>query len=260
MSYFFRHWRLLARMVERDLRSKYVGSMIGLFWTVINPLLLLLVFTFIFSVIFRARFNNQPGVASSALYILCGLIPWLGFQEGIARSSSYLTENRSLVSRVKFPVHILPGVPVLSGFCGQLIGFVALLVWAGVKGKIELPAVLFLPVWMLLQIGLAMGLAYAFSAVAVWVRDLAQLVPVMLLVWMYATPIFYPAQLVPERLQIAVWINPVAHLVEGYRKIILEGTMPGKAQTLYLLGATLTSLAIGALIFARLQNKIADRI
>ena len=104
----FRHWRLLLRMVERDLRSKYVGSLIGIFWTIINPLLLLLVFTFIFSIIFRARFGNEASVGISALYILCGLIPWLGFQEGVARSANYLVENRNLISRVKFPAAVLP--------------------------------------------------------------------------------------------------------------------------------------------------------
>jgi ABC-type polysaccharide/polyol phosphate export permease len=247
-------------MVERDLRSKYVGSLIGVFWTVINPLLLLLVFTFIFSVIFRARFGNEASVGISALYILCGLIPWLGFQEGVARSANYLVENRNLVSRIKFPTAVLPGVPVLSGFCGQLIGFLVLLVWAGIKGKLQMPAIFFLPVWMVFQICFGLGLGYLFSVAGVWVRDLIQLVPVLLLVWMYATPIFYPAALVPEKFQVLVWLNPIAQLVNGYRRMILEGAMPSLNQTIYLAGAALVSLIIGGLIFSRLSKGIPDRI
>lgn len=256
----FKQWRLLFRMVERDLRSKYVGSLVGVFWTVVNPLLLLLVFTFIFAVIFRARFGTESRVSVSALYILCGLIPWLGFQEGVARSASYLLENRNLVSRVKFPVQVLPAVPVLSAFLGQLVGFVILLVWAGAKGKLHLPAALFLPVWMVLQIGFGLGLGYLFSAAGVWVRDLIQLIPVLLLVWMYATPIFYPASLVPERFQAVVWINPIAALVNGYRRMILEGTMPSLNQCLFLATAAAISLAIGAAAFSNLKKGIADRV
>jgi len=87
--------RLLFRMVERDLRSRYVGSLIGIFWTALHPLLLLLIFTFIFAVVFQAKFSGQTSVSYSALYILCGLIPWLGFQEGVARSVGYLVEHSS---------------------------------------------------------------------------------------------------------------------------------------------------------------------
>ena len=247
-------------MVERDLRSKYVGSLIGVFWTVINPLLLLLVFTFIFSVVFRARFGSETGVGVSALYILCGLIPWLGFQEGVARSSSFLIENRNLITRVKFPVQILPAVPVLSGFFGQLIGFMVLLAWAGVKGKLAMPAILFLPAWMILQIALALGLGYLFAVVGVWVRDVIQLIPVLLLVWMYATPIFYPASLVPEKFKIVVALNPIAQLVDGYRKMILEGGLPSLEQALIVAGAALVCLIAGWLTFSTLKSGIADRL
>ena len=255
-----RERRLLVRMVERDLRSKYVGSLIGVFWTIINPLLLLLVFTFIFSVVFKARFGKETGVGISALYILCGLIPWLGFQEGVARSSSFLIENRNLITRVKFPVSILPAVPVLSGFFGQLIGFIVLLAWAGIKGKLAMPAILLLPVWMILQIALALGLGYIFAVVGVWVRDVIQLVPVLLLVWMYATPIFYPASLVPEKFKIVIALNPIAQLVDGYRKMTLEGAMPGLGQSLFVAGAALACLIAGWFIFLILKNDIADRL
>lgn len=256
----FKQWRLLFRMVERDLRSKYVGSLIGVFWTIINPLLLLLVFTFIFAIVFRARFGIGNGVSGSALYILAGLIPWLGFQEGVARSASCLLENRSLVSRVKFPIEVLPPVPVLSAFFGQMVGFVVLLFWAGASGRLDFPAVLFLPAWMVLQLAFALGLGYLFSAAAVWGRDLLQIIPVLLLVWMYATPIFYPATLVPENFQVVVQLNPLAALVNGYRSMILEGKMPGMNQTLFLFGAALITLVAGFGIFSKLKKFIADRI
>jgi ABC-type polysaccharide/polyol phosphate export permease len=253
-------WRLLFRLVERDLRSKYVGSLLGIFWTVINPLLLLLVFTFIFAIVFKAKFGASGGIGLSALYILTGLIPWLGFQEGVVRSASYLIEHRNLVSRVKFPVKVLAGVPALSGFLGQMIGFLVLIVWAGVKGKISFPALALVPLWMALQLGLALGISYFLSALSVWVRDLIQLVPVLLLVWLYATPVFYPASLVPEKFQLVILLNPMAHLVEGYRMLLLEGGFPALGSSLYLSGSALLSLGIGFWTFSRLKKGFADRI
>lgn len=178
----------------------------------------------------------------------------------MARSANFLVENRNLISRVKFPAAVLPCVPVLSGFCGQVIGFLVLLVWAGIKGKLQAPAVFFLPVWMILQICFGLGLGYFFSVVGAWVRDLIQLVPVLLLVWMYATPIFYPANLVPEKFQMVVWLNPVAQMVNGYRGMILEGALPSLGQIKYFAVAAFASLAIGWAVFANLRKGIADRI
>jgi len=257
---FARQWRLLTRMVERDLRSKYVGSLGGVFWTIINPLLLLLVFTFIFVEVFHARFGNQPGVMISAVYILTGLIPWLGFQEGIGRAGGYLLENRNLVKRVQFPGQILPAVPVLSGFFGQAIGLIILIAWGAAKNEIQFPDVLFLPIWMLLQIAFSLGLAYFIATLSVWLRDVLQILPVLILIWFYGTPVFYSAQMVPPRFQILISLNPMAHLVNGYRKLLLERGLPSTEDIVYLCLAACVSLALGGLVFAHFKKGIADRI
>ena len=252
--------RLLFRMVIRDLRSKYVGSLGGIFWTVLNPLLLLLVFTFVFSIVFRAKFGSETGIGISALYILTGLIPWLGFQEGVARSSGYLIDNRNLISRVKFPVEVLPLVPVLSGFLGQLIGFLVIIFWAGFKGKLFISGLCFLPLWMIFQVSFTLGLSYFFSVLGVWVRDLIQLLPVLLLVWMYGTPIFYPENLVPESFQFMISLNPFAQLVIGYRELILEGRPPELGNCLMVSGWVLVSLGIGSAVFYDLRKSLSDRV
>jgi len=252
--------RLLFRMVERDLRSRYVGSLIGIFWTALHPLLLLLIFTFIFAVVFQAKFSGQTSVSYSALYILCGLIPWLGFQEGVARSVGYLVEQRNLLTRVKFPVAVLPPVPVLSGFFAQMVGFFALLLWAGIKGRLGGWSLVLLPFWMILQLGLGLGLAYLLAVLGVWLRDLIQLVPVLLLVWMYGTPVFYPARMVPEKFQIIIWLNPMAHLIEGYRRLILEASFPAFYPSIYLLLFTILAFGFGWWVFHKLKKTLADRV
>src|SRR4030042_572531 len=102
---------LLIEMTLRDFQSKYVGSLFGLFWTVINPLLLLVIFTFVFTVVFRAKFGEQAGIGTNALYILAGILPWVAFQEGLGRATVALLEHKNLVTRVQFPVAVLPAVP-----------------------------------------------------------------------------------------------------------------------------------------------------
>jgi len=128
-----------------------------------------------------------------------------------------------------------------------MVGFFALLLWAGIKGRLGGWSLVLLPFWMILQLGLGLGLAYLLAVLGVWLRayllavlgvwlrDLIQLVPVLLLVWMYGTPVFYPARMVPEKFQIIIWLNPMAHLIEGYRRLILEASFPAFYPSIYLL-------------------------
>jgi lipopolysaccharide transport system permease protein len=261
---------LLWQMTLKDFRSKYVGSLMGVFWTVLNPLLLLLIFSFVFTVVFRAKFGEQAGFGSNALYILAGILPWVAFQEGIGRASTVLLEHRNLINRVRFPGEILPGVSILSGILGQLIGFAILIILAAVYmsepgmslGMRIIVSVIILPVILVLQFAFSLGLAWAVSAFSVYLRDFLHLIPVLLLVWMLGTPIFYPSSLVPERYQVIININPVAHLVSVYRSLIIQGSfgLSGLKELIILAAFALTSLLVGALIYRKLSPGFADQL
>lgn len=252
--------RLVWQMTLRDIRSKYAGSLMGIFWTAINPLLLLAVFTFIFAVVFKARFGTEPGLAPSALYILCGILPWLAFQEGVARSATVILENKNLVTRARFPLAALPAFPAFSALAGELIGIMVLLPLAALRLTTPGASLLLLPLLLVLQLLLTVGIALALSAVAIYIRDLVHVLPVLLLVWMYATPIFYPARLVPEKFSWVLMANPMAWLVECYRPVLLEGRWPEPAALLALAAFAGAALLVGAFVFHRLAPGIADRI
>jgi ABC-type polysaccharide/polyol phosphate export permease len=260
--WFFGSYGILAQMTLRDFKSKYVGSLMGIFWTVINPLLLLVIFTFVFTVIFKAKFGEQAGFGHNALYILAGILPWIAFQEGIGRSSTVLLEHRNLITRVRFPGEILPGVPILSALLGQIIGFMILLVLAVIYFPGTGKNLYLLPLLVILQLVFTLGLSWAVSALSVYLRDLLHLIPVLLLVWMFGTPIFYPASLVPEKFQMLINLNPIAHLVSAYRFALFGEPVsyPWLQGILFLSVFAFASLLIGSIIFRKLAKNFADQL
>ena len=251
---------LLVEMVLRDFQSKYVGSLLGLFWTVINPLLLLVIFTFVFTVVFRAKFGAQAGFGHNALYILAGILPWVAFQEGLGRATGVLLEHRNLVTRVQFPTAVLPAVPVLSAILGQLVGLVVLIILAAVFAPGPGFSLALLPVLIFFQALFTLGLAWIVAGLNVFYRDVAHLVAVLLLVWMYGTPIFYPAAMVPARYQFIIALNPMAHLVEAYRRVILEGITPDWSGLAILGAGAALSLVVGFCLYRRWSRDFADQL
>lgn len=256
----FSHRRLLLHMTLRDLRAKYAGSLMGLFWTVINPLLLLAVFTFIFAVVFEARFGERAGVGISSLYILCGILPWLALADGLGRSGTVILENKNLLTRALFPASVLPAFPALSALIGQLAGFLILFFLAGFLVTPPGPSLMLFPVLVVLQMAFTAGLCLFFSAIAVYLRDVVHVLPVLLLVWLYATPVFYPASMVPAGYRFVIYLNPMAHFLSCYRRTILEGAWPDVSAFALVLVFTAASLLVGTLVFGRLSAGMADRL
>jgi ABC-type polysaccharide/polyol phosphate export permease len=234
----------------------------GVFWMVINPLLLLAVFTFIFVFVFKAKFGSSGRISVSALYILCGILPWLAFQEGIARAGNVVVENRNLVTRARFPLSVLPAYPVLASLLGQLAGFGVLLALSA-GGSLPGPGpslIVSLPLLLALQVLLTLGLALMVAGAAVYIRDVNHIMPVLLMVWFYGTPVFYPAELVPESFKLLVSLNPLAQLISAYRAVILEGAWPQAEAWTSLAGSALVAMAAGGLLFQRLRKGFADRL
>ena len=256
----FRHRALLARMTARDFKGRYAGSLMGVFWTVITPLLLLAVFTFIFAVVFKARFGGREELGVSALYILCGILPWLAFQEGLSRAGTVALENKNLVTRAMFPLSVLPCYPALAAMLGQMAGFFILGILSSTAIGPPGPSLVLLPVIVALQLIFTAGLAALACAVSVYLRDVVHALPVLLLVWFYGTPVFYPVEMVPEKFQILISLNPMSHLVLSYRAVILEGAWPDPLNLAAALGYALLALAVGFHAFGKLAPGFADRL
>ena len=256
-------WRnrgLIRVMVRRDVLGRYRGSFGGAFWTVMNPLLLMLTYFYVFGVILRSRFPGDPSRSGFALYFLAGMLPWLPFSEAIGRSASVVLEHRNFVKKVVFAVETLPVNLVASGLVSG--GFAILLFTVVVLFvRHGLPAtVLWLPVLLVPQILFTLGLAWFLAALGAFVRDLGQILTFLLTIWFFATPICYPEESMPAAMLPLLSKNPMYILVRGYRAIFLQGHPPafGPLWKFWLL--SIVVVVLGHAWFYKLRKSFADLI
>ena len=249
---------MVRALVVRDLRGRYVGSALGLFWSVLNPLAQLAIFTFVFSVVLAVRFGTDD--VPFVLYLAAALFPWLAFQESVLRSATCLVDNAVLVKRVVFPVEVLPVQLALSSLMHQLIALALLLALMMAYGVPLRPALLALPLIVTTQLLLTVGLGWAAAAVHVYLRDTAPVLGVVFPMWFYLTPIIYPYHLVPAALQPVLALNPLTALVQDYRDVFLHGVVPIGGRELWLLVVSAATFVGGAAIFARARGEFADLV
>jgi lipopolysaccharide transport system permease protein len=252
------HRGLMRSMVRRDLSNRYKGSVIGPAWAIITPAVMIIIFTAIFSGIFRARFGAQGGHFSFAVYLFCGLLPWSAFSEGVQRSTTSLTDNVNLVKRVVFPTEALPVNLALSGVAQQLIGTVVLLAGALLLEHTIRPTALLLPLLLVPQFLVTAGLGWLMASLGVFIRDMPQINHLSLTTWMYLTPIFYPENIIPPKYQWMVNLNPMAPLIRNYRRILLEGMGPDWRGLGVTTAFALICFVLGYWWFQRTKKAFAD--
>jgi ABC-type polysaccharide/polyol phosphate export permease len=266
IKYYHKHRNLLYNFVIRDLRGKYAGSSFGLFWAIAQPLIMLVVYTVVFSIILDIRMKPGAPTIDSALLIFCGMVPWLAFAEGLQRATNSIVDNANLIKKVAFPAGILPSHIIISTMLNMLVGMVIIIVaMLALKGRFG-AALAFLPVMLLLQFIFTVGLAWFLCSVNVFFRDTTHIVAMLVMIWMFCTPIFYPAEMIyrnPSLPRIFVDIyraNPMALLLRGYRDIFYDGNFP----QIHVVGAcaiwAAIAFLIGYLTFRRAQWKFADLV
>jgi ABC-type polysaccharide/polyol phosphate export permease len=254
------HRRLIWEFTRRDLRARFAGSAMGLFWSVVQPLLTLGVFLFLFAVVLDVRVPPTEGRAPFALFLVTGMLPWLAFQETLLRAGHVVLDNAQLVKKTRFPAKVLPVYLVLSSLVLEAVGLLILggalvLLGPGVTAR-----ALLLPVVVALQLALTLGLAWAVAGLAVYVRDLPHLTGAVLTVWLYLTPIVYPESLLPGGLRSLLAWNPFRHVVVGYRALLLEGRWPSPESLLYLAVVAAVVVWAGSRLFDRLAPTFSDVI
>ena len=251
---------LILSLTKRELAARYRGSVLGVVWALLTPVVMISIFTIIFSGIFKARFGANDSQWDYALYLFCGLLPWNAFQESLQLSSSTIVGHANLVKRVVFPLETLPVSLSLAAVTNQMFGTVVL-VAAAIVLRRELHATLiFLPLIVLLQLIATFGFAWLVASLGVFVRDIVQGITLMLMAWMYLTPIIYPESLVPDRYRTAVNLNPFTPLVRNYRRVILDGYPPDWRGLAYFSVFALFSFLLGYWWFARTRKNFADVI
>ena len=213
-----RNRRLLSDFVKRDLAARYVGSSMGFFWSVVFPIVNLFVFMFVFRLVLKARWGDGGSEKETALIMLAGILVWAGFAETLSRATNCLVENANLIQKVVFPAEILPVYLTVSSVVNMLIGMpiVVLGCWLFGAGGPSASAVL-IPLLLLLQIVFTVGLGYLLATLNLFLRDTYHLVGVGVQVWMFATPIFYPAEMVSgARIMLPDWISFLSNAPPGF--------------------------------------------
>jgi lipopolysaccharide transport system permease protein len=249
---------LIISLTKRELAARYRGSVLGVAWAMVTPVVMISIFTFIFAGIFGARFGANGSAWDFALYLFCGLLPWTAFQEAVQHSTQTVVAHTNLVKRVVFPLEILPVALVLTALVNQMFGTLALVVAAIIiRGELH-ATLLWLPVLVLPQLILTLGVAWLVASLGVFLRDIVQGISLLLTAWLYLTPIIYPESVVPARFRPFIAANPFTHLIRSYRRIMLEGAMPDWRGLAYFTIFALVFFIFGYWWFARTRKNFAD--
>src|SRR3954463_7550686 len=210
--------------------------------------------TLLFAGIFGAQLGASGSGWAVAHYLFCGVLPWTAFQEAVQLSSQKIISQANLVKRVVFPLEILPVAQSLASLTNQMFGTIALLTGALIIQRTLHPTILWLPVLIIPQLLLTFGAAWLVASLGVFLRDIVQGVALLLMVWMYLTPIIYPESIVPERFRPYINANPFTPLVRSYRNIMLEGAPPDWRGLAYFTGFALIIFIFGYWWFARTRK------
>jgi lipopolysaccharide transport system permease protein len=246
------HQSLIQQLAKREVSSRYRGSVMGFFWTLLNPLLMLTIYTFIFGYVFKMRWGEvELGDGNFALTLFCGLIIHAMFAECITRAPGLISSNVNYVKKVVFPIEILPWVTLYAAFFHALMSLLILtLVNLVLNGSVPL-TILWLPVVFLPYMLFLIGCLWFFSALGVFLSDIQQLMGVLTTALLFMSPVFYPVSALPAVLQELIYLNPLTLIMEQCRNIFLWNRMPD----LEMLGIyALVSLAIAIIGFAMFQK------
>ena len=244
-----RNWFTIASLVSRDFKLKYRRSTLGILWSVLNPLLMMCVLTLVFSTFFRFQIENYP------LYVILGNVLFALMSESTTGAMYSILNSSSLIKKIRIEKLIFPLEKVLFqlvNFCISLIAVAIVMVFFHVAPKVSLVA---LPLLLLYVVLFSAGIGLALSALAVFFRDVCHLWGVVITVWTYATPLFYPLDILPEWAMPIMEYNPMFHYVTYFRDIVLNGVVPGVGENLLCLGMALVSMALGLLLFKKAEKK-----
>jgi lipopolysaccharide transport system permease protein len=253
--------RLIRSMARRDILARYRGSFGDVFWTVLNPLLLMATYFFVFGIVLQTRFGPDQSRTSFALYFLAGMLPWLAFSEPVGRAAYVILDHRNFVKKLVFPLDTLPVNQVVSGLVTELFGAAVFIAGLLIVRHAVPATVLWLPVLVIPQLLFTLGVCWFLAALGVYMRDLGQIMALVLTLWFFITPICYPesAKLSPA-ISAVMRQNPLYILVRLYREVFLEGRAPELYPLLKLWAIALVLFFLGHVWFYRLRKSFADVI
>ena len=246
---------MIVGLVRRDLRGRYKGSVLGFLWTFVNPLLQLVVYTMVFSVIMK------NGIEKYYIYLFVGLVPWIFFSTSVTGGANSILSSKDMVKKIYFPREVLPISVVTSGFINMLFCFIVIFAALFISGiGVNPVALLFLPIIMIVEYFLALGFALLSSALTVYFRDLEYILGIITMAWMYLTPVMYPETMVPENLLWILKVNPMTSVIMAYRDILYYKQIPQLETLLQALFVGIVFCILGHFVFCKLQKGFVEEM
>lgn len=255
----WQHRRLILRLAKREVDARYRGSMLGIVWAVLNPLLMLVVYTFVFTTVFQARWGGAGGGSGEfALLLFSGLILFNIFSECVTRAPGLLLENVSYIKKVVFPLEILPVVGLTVALFNAALGFVILAVFYLAVLGLPPVTVLLLPLVLAPLCLTTLGISWFLASAGVFLRDIRQIVGVVVTVLMFMSPIFYPISALPEQFRSLIHLNPLTAVLEQSKDLLFWGRIPAPLHWTLAALASWTCAWLGYLWFMKTRRGFAD--
>ena len=246
---FIKYYDLLIALLLRDIKIKYKRSILGFAWSILNPLLMMIVMSIVFSTIFKTDIKNFP------IYLITGQVIFSFFSEATNTAMTSIISNGGLIKKVYIPKYIFALSKVMFSFTNMLFSLVAVVIVA-IATKLPItPAILLFPLPLIYVFIFSLGVGLLLASYAVFFRDLLHLYGILLLIWTYLTPIFYPITILPENVKKVIMFNPMFVYIDNFREIILYGKVPSLSSNLLCICYSLIALLIGTLAFRKTKDK-----
>lgn len=246
---------MIFGLVRKDLRGRYKGSVLGFLWTFLNPLLQLVVYSIVFSTIMRLNVDKYY------VYLFVALIPWIFFSTSVQNGAGCIIASKDMVTKIYFPRHVIPISCVTSCFVNMLYSFVivfGVLIVSGIG--VNFVAILYLPLIMIIEYMLALGFAFIVSAITVYFRDLEHILSIVMMAWMYFSPVMYGEDMVPENLKGLFMMNPMGHVITAYRDILYYSRAPQLSSLIPALILGIVFVVLGYGLFSLLEKHFAEEL
>lgn len=251
----YNYREMVSGLIRRDLRGKYKASVLGFLWTFLNPLFQLAVYTLLFSVIMRS------GIEQFYIFLFVGLVPWTFFSSCVSGGAACVINQENLIKKIYFPRIVLPIAYVTSAFVNMLLTFLVIFAVLFISGfGINLVAICFLPVIMIVEYVLALGICMFTSALTVYFRDLEYILGIVAMAWMYLTPILYTTEMIPKEFRSLFGLNPMAPVIMAYQQVLYYKQVPDISTLVQAVLIGIIALLAGSISFESLQKKFVEEL
>ena len=250
----YEYRELLKTSIKKDIRGRYKNSILGVFWSFLNPLLQLAVYAIVFPLIMKSDIPNYT------VFVCCGLIPWTFFSTAISRTSFVMVENGNIIKKVYFPREILPISIVTSELVNFFISTIIILAFVIAYGMGFTWYIVFYPLILIVQYVLLIGISLLVSSLTVYFRDLQHFIGILLQLLFYATPIVYGMDIIPVSFQWILKLNPMSYIIDGYRSIFYYQRMPDLVGLGIVFAISIVLCIVGYFIFNKLQKRFAEEL